>query len=124
MKSKNKLVWLQYYETPTVAIDFATEQPRVQLSSNIIDHNIMILVINDDIKSPPYRGQIFHDETLARITFRNKKWYYSIEPRIECDQFPLISMANLARKHAIKYEDNVREFYWLRAVYKTEAVYR
>ena len=124
MKSKIKLVWLKYYETPMVSLDFTTGQSQLQLNTNNIDHDSIILEVNDNIKSPPYRGQIYYAEALNRITFRGGKWYYSLEPRVECDQSPLIRMANLARDHAIQFEDNVREFYWLRASYKMEGIYR
>ena len=125
MKSKNKLVWLKYYETSMVSLDFATGQYQLQLSTNnIVDHNNIILEVNDDLKSPPYRGQIYYAEALNRITFRGGKWYYSLEPRVKCDQGPLIRMANLARNYAIQFAGHVREFYWLRASYKMEGIYR
>ena len=117
MKTRSKLIFLKYYECPQVAMDFgATAIQQYKL----IDHNILLLTTlsNRDIKG------IFFDTYFARITFRDEKWYYSIEPRIECDQRPLISMANLARNHAIRLEDNVAEFYWFRAVYKVEDIYR
>lgn len=123
MKTKNKLVYLKYYECPQVAIDFRTG--KAQERPKYIDHDILILQeLEKSFVGTPYRGQIYYAETLARITFRNEKWYWSIEPRIECDQEPLISTANLARNYAIEHEDNVPSYYWLRTLYKTEEVYK
>ena len=118
MKSKNKLVFLKYYECPQVALDFGTGKTEATLT-NYIDHNILILTEIYKVKGVRYRR-----ESLNRITFRKKKWYYSFEPRIECDQKPLISMANLARNHAIRLKDKVYEFFWLRAAYKVEDTYK
>ena len=123
MKSKNKLVYLKYYECPQVAIDFRTG--KAQECPKYINHDILLLQeLEKSSVGTPYRGQIYYAETLARITFRDGKWYWSMEPRIECDQEPLIKMANLARNHAIRHEDNVHEFYWLKATYKMEEVYK
>lgn len=118
MKSKNKLVFLRYYECPRVVMDFGTGKTGAALT-NYIDHNILIL-------TEIYKGKGGRcwRESLNRITFRKKKWYYSVEPRIECDQKPLISMANLARNHAIWLKDKVYEFFWLRATYKMEDTYK
>ena len=115
MKSKNKLVFLKYYECPQVAIDFGTG--KIQERPKYIDHNVLILT--------DFRGRSdYYECYIGRITFCDEKWYYSIEPRIECNQKSLISMANLARNHAIKHEDNVAEFYWFKAAYKVEDIYR
>ena len=118
MKSKNKLVFLKYYECPRVAIDFGTG--KAQECSKYIDHNSLLLVL----PRVKMNDRWYYDEYVERITFRDDKWYWSMEPRIECDQQPLISMANLAREHAIKHDDNVHEYYWLKAMYKVEEVYK
>lgn len=118
MKTKNKLIFLKYYEYPQVALDFGTGKTEAPLT-NYIDHNILILTEIYKVKGGRCRWG-----SLNRITFRKKKWYYSLEPRIECDQKPLISMANLARNHAIRLKDKVHEFFWLGATYKMEDTYK
>lgn len=119
MKSKSKLVFLKYRECSQIVVGFrvgkAQECPNSRVAK-YIDHNSLILT--------DFSGCYGFEHHINRITFYNDKWYYSIEPRVECDQSPLIRMANLARNHAIQFEDNVREFYWLRASYKMEGIYR
>ena len=118
MMSKSKLVLLKYYECPQVAINLVTNE--ILQNPKYIDHDILLLVDYYIDR----KGGWYNIETLARVTYRKGKWYWSLEPRIECEQQPLISMANLARENAIKHEDNVLEYYWLRASYKMEGIYR
>ena len=121
MKSKCILIMLEYYEPPR----FIWEENSCAYEPNVayIDHNI--LLINKKCEFYSSEGLSHRYERVARITFRNDYWYWSLSPRVRCDQHQIRMMASLARNYAIKNKDRIDcWFYRLRATLKEEVSYR